>query len=85
MKEDSVVEVRLPAIDALIAIGPDASRAVIAALWDRMRYDEQIAALFVISKIADPAARDFLTSFHAADPRGAGYVREGLKAIEERR
>jgi len=85
MKADSVVETRLPAIDALIAVGPEASKALIAAPWDKMRLDEQIAALFIVSRIADPAARDFLMSFHVLDAREARYVREGLQRIQEHR
>jgi hypothetical protein len=83
MKSDSVVESRLPVIDTLIAIGPDASKALIAA-WDKMPGVLHIEALFVVSRIADPAARDFLLSVHTTDPRDARYVQQGLQAIQER-
>jgi hypothetical protein len=82
MKEDSVVGERLPAAAALVAIGPDASKALVATSWDRMRPDEHMAAVFVISRIADPAARGFLTSLRTTDAREARYVKEGLKAID---
>ncbi len=79
-KADSVIESRLPAAAALIAIGSEASNALIAAPLDKMSVEERIAAIFVVSKIADPGARDFLMSVHA-EGLEVGFVREGLRAI----
>lgn len=83
-KADGVVETRLPAIDALIAIGPDASKAVIAALSDKTPPEVYVESLFIICKIADPAARDFLLSVHPKNPTEAYYVRNGLELIQQR-
>jgi hypothetical protein len=83
-KADSVIERTLPAVAALIAIGPAGSAALIAAPWANMSPPEHIAAIYAVSKIADPAARDFLMSIDAAGLERS-YVEEGLKAIEQRR
>jgi hypothetical protein len=80
MKSASLVESHLPVIDALIAIGPDASKALSDA-WDKMPPVLQIEALLIISRIADPGARDFLLSVHTTGDREARFVQEGLKAI----
>ena len=81
MKADSVIERRLPAVSALIAIGPDASKALIASPLSEMPLDAHIAAVFVISRIADPAARDFLMSAHPSGAAETRYLQEGLRAI----
>ena len=46
---------------------------------------DQMAALFVISRIADPSARNFLASLHVTDERERRYVEAGLRAIDARR
>lgn len=84
MKADSVVEARLPAMMALIAIGPDASNALLAVPWDNLGSQEQMPALYAICKIADPGARGFLMSFHAADGREARLVQEGLRMMADK-
>ena len=81
LKDDSVIQNRLPAAAALIAIGPDASRALVAADWSEMSPRAHIAAIYTISRIADPAARDFLASVHAEDLE-VEFVREGITAID---
>jgi hypothetical protein len=83
-KADSVIERQLPAVAALIAIGPEGSKALIAAQWAKMSPAEHIAAIYAVSKIADPAARDFLMSIDAAGLERS-YVEAGLKAIHDRR
>jgi hypothetical protein len=81
-KADSVIVSRLPAAAALIAIGPDASKALIAAPWNKMSVGEHLAAIYTVSRIADPGARDFLMSVHAEGSE-VEFVEEGLKAIQE--
>jgi hypothetical protein len=81
--EDSVIKNRLPAVAALIAIGPAASNALIAAQWNKMSVEEHLAAIYTISRIADLGARDFLMSVHAEGSE-VEFAQEGLKAIQER-
>lgn len=76
-----MVEARLPAMVALIAIGPAASNALLVTPWDKLGFQEQMPTLFAICKIADPGAREFLTSFHTADVRAARLVQEALRTI----
>ena len=82
MKAPEVIEGQFPAVAALIAIGPDASKALVASPLDKMSPGESRLAIFAISRIADPGARSFLMSLH---PTGieAYFVQEGLKAIGE--
>jgi len=57
-----VIEGWMPAVAALIQIGPESSKALIRA-WDRMSPDDRLGAIFVVSRIKGvPEARAFLLS-----------------------
>lgn len=80
LKPDPIIQDRLPAAAALIAIGADASTALLAVDWTKLSPDEFEAAIYTISRIADPDARDFLMSVHV-QAEEAEFVKEGLRAI----
>lgn len=65
LKTDDIVIESKPSIAALIAIGPPASQALIA-LWPSLRDSlNRIEALYAITHIADPQAKDFITALLA--------------------
>jgi hypothetical protein len=62
-KAPSVIESSFPAIGALVKIGPDASRAVMAAFPRMTKQEDRMAAMFTVSRVPSvPEARAFLTS-----------------------
>ena len=62
MKTPEVIRGRLPAVAALIRIGPRASRALIQA-FSKLRNEDRLAALVVVSQVQGvPEARGFLAS-----------------------
>ena len=63
LKTAKVIQERLPAVGALVEIGPDASRAIIGRSWEHATTEDRIAAVFVVSQITGvPEARGFLAS-----------------------
>jgi len=62
-KAPSVIESSFPAIGALVKIGPDASRAVMAAFPRMTKEEDRMAAMFVVSRVPGVSeARAFLSS-----------------------
>ena len=63
MKTPEVIEARMPAVAALIRIGPEASIALIRAPITGLTPEERLAAIFVVSRSMQvPEAREFLVS-----------------------
>jgi hypothetical protein len=62
LKTSDVVVDRLPAVRALIQIGPEAAKALMGAAWDRMGYEDRLASLIVVSRVGEgPESREFIT------------------------
>jgi hypothetical protein len=79
-KMPQVVEDRLPAVGALIRIGPDASMALIRTSWETARAEERLAAIFVVSQVKDvPEARGFLVAILGEANLERFWAEEGLK------
>jgi len=84
MKSPQVIEQRMPAVAALIKLGPEASDAVIRAYWGPMNAQDRIAAVFVAARIGDPAARDFFGSVIGQARQEQEWAAEGLEAVKRR-
>jgi hypothetical protein len=86
IKSDEVILERLPAVVALIRIGPDASRAVIREPWGsrpRDDLDDHVAAVFVVAHIRGvPEARSFLVSA-VNNGIGRDWAEEALRLLDE--
>ena len=83
LKTDKVIEERLPAVAALVRIGPDASRAIISE-YLTIEPDDRLAAIFVVARIRDPEARGFLSSVLGRANLERYWAEEGLKRLDER-
>jgi hypothetical protein len=77
------VRERAPAVGALIAIGPDAEKAVIHTPREEMTFEERLAATIVVSQIGTtPDAREYLLSVLKSAGRLEQYwAEEGLKRL----
>ena len=92
MKAPRAIELRLPAVFALIQIGPEASKMLIRAPREELMDEDRLAAIFVVSRIPGvPEAREFVASAFG-DPNGEYHweyerywVKECLKVIDGRR
>ena len=84
LKTDKVIEERLPAVAALVQIGPDASKAVISE-YLTIEPDDRLAAIFVVARIRDPEARGFLVSVLGRANMERYWAEEGLKRLDEQR
>jgi hypothetical protein len=63
MKTAEVIEERMPAVAALVQIGPEASPALIHTPIAGMTSEARLAAVFVVARIKNvPEARAFLTA-----------------------
>ena len=81
-KAPEVIEWQLPAVGALIKIGPDASRAVMAAFPNMTGEEDRRAAMFVVSRIAGvPEARGFLESVLSRTNRERYWAEDALKTV----
>ena len=84
LKVAEVIERRLPAVVALIQIGPEASEAVMRASWEKpMVDDEMLAAIFVVSRIPNvPGARQFLASALGGANLRRFWAQEGIDFLD---
>jgi len=83
LKTPEVIEWQLPAVGALIKIGPDASKAVIAAFPAMTNEEDRRAAVFVVARIKGVAeAQSFLKSVSARAGREQYWAEEGIKLLE---
>jgi hypothetical protein len=81
MKTAEVIIGRMPAVAALIQIGPAASQAVIDT-WQKIGREDRIWAIIVVSQIRGvPEARTFLSSVAGEANLERLWAEEGLKAI----
>ena len=86
LKTDQVVQEMLPAVVALIRIGPEASRALIREPWKERPPDDHHAAVFVVAHIRGVAeARNFLISALDNGPIERHWAEEGLRLLDENR
>ena len=77
MKTPQVVEGALPAVAALIRIGPEASRSLIRK-FPTLSAEDRLAAIFVVSRISGvPEAQDFLNSVIGGARLEAFWAGEG--------
>jgi hypothetical protein len=90
LKAPKVIQERLPAVNALIRLGPEALNGVIHAYWQMRRSEDRLAAVFVVSRIAAASqvqgaeARNFLTSTMTELNIERFWAEEGLKSMTER-
>jgi len=85
MKTSEVVEDRLPAVKALIQIGPEAAKTVMGATWDRMGNEDRLACLVVVSRVGEgPAAREFILKALGEANLQRNSAEEALKTLASR-
>lgn len=85
LKTGQVIEERLPAVAALVRIGPAAAKALIAGFSKPMVAEDRLAAVFAVSRIADPEARAFLSSALGEANVQRYWAEQGLQALDRRR
>lgn len=81
-KSSEVIEANLPAAEALIKIGPDACKALIEIDWIPKTWEDNLAAIFVVSQIGDPAGRPFLVTAVARANLERYRAEQGLKTLD---
>ena len=83
MKSERVIERRLPAVGALVAIGPRASEYLIARFQSISDPEARARAVFVVARIADGASEPFLKALAAAGTNGLEkrYAQRGLASV----
>jgi hypothetical protein len=81
MKSAEVIKGRMPAVAALIQIGPAASKALIGT-WQKIDREDRLWAIIVVSEIRGvPEARSFLSSVAGEANQERFWAEQGLKAI----
>jgi hypothetical protein len=86
MKTPQVVQERLPAVTALIRIGPEASRFLIDTFWTQLQPQDRLAAIFVVSRISGvPEAKEFLSTVLGQANMERHWAEEGLKTLDQGR
>lgn len=81
-KTADVIKSRMPAVAALIEIGPAATRALISSIG-KMTPQERLGAIFVISQDgAPPEAREFLTSVAGQSNLEHHWAEVGLRRLD---
>jgi hypothetical protein len=86
MKSPEVIESRLPAVTALIGIGPEAARALIRQ-WDTIRSDDErlLAAVFVLARVDGvPEAKEILATEAGRANMIHFWAEDGLRRSEGR-
>jgi hypothetical protein len=81
LKTAEVVQVEMPAVAALVRIGPAASRAVIHSFEAAMPPEDRLPLIFVVSRIRDPEARAFLSSVLGELNLERSWAEDGLKLL----
>jgi hypothetical protein len=83
LKTSVTIEWNLPAVGALVKIGPEASRAVINGFRDLTAEEDRRAAIFVVSQIKGvPEARSFLESALGRADRERYWAGEGIRRLD---
>lgn len=80
-KAPEVIFGHLPALAALIKIGPEASKALINADWFRLPAEDHLAAIFAVSRIGGSDARPFLVTAISQANLVRHQAEEGLKIL----
>jgi hypothetical protein len=84
LKSGEVIENRLPAVHALIQIGPDSLDALFHAYSGRLGNSERLAIVFVVSRIKDPRCRDFLQGIQGEVETMQRWASDGLNLLDKR-
>jgi HEAT repeat protein len=80
MKTPEVIEGRMPAVAALVQIGPESAKALIRAGLDGKTFEERLAAIFVVSQISNvPESMEFLASALGQANLQRHWAEDGLK------
>jgi hypothetical protein len=83
LKAPEIIEWNLPAVGALVKIGPDASKAVIAA-FRSMPDEDRLPAIFVVSQVKGvPESRVFLESVLGRTNGERRWAQEGLSGAPQ--
>jgi hypothetical protein len=87
MKTPEIIESRIPAVAALIKIGPDALPALYDSYWAASMPDDRLAIIIVVSRIAsllkDPSIPiRFLSSAAGQANMEHFWAEEGLKHLK---
>lgn len=90
MKTPEVVEGHLPAVAALIQIGPEALEALIHDPWGHKPPDDRLPTIFVVSRIGatltdNNEVRGFLVSVLGSANEERNWAEWGLKRLDSRR
>lgn len=84
LKTAEIIQQRMPAVAALIQIGPEASKALMDG-WERMGNEDRLPAIFVISQISGvPEARAFLSSVLGEANMERYWAERALKLLDSR-
>lgn len=83
IKSTEAIEDELPAAAALVNIGKDASDAIIRISWGEKPPQDRLAAIFVVGRIHDPEARQFLVSAAGQANLERGWAEIGLKGLDQ--
>ncbi len=81
-KTSDVIEGNLPAAAALIKIGPEACKALIDIDWMSKPWEDNLAAIFVVSQIGDPEGRPLLVTAIARANLERYQAEQGLKLLD---
>jgi hypothetical protein len=81
-KAPNVIEEHLPAVTALIKIGPEACKALIDIDWMSKPWEDNLAAIFVVSQIGDPGGRPLLVTAIARANLERYRAEQGLKLLD---
>ena len=82
MKTPQVIEERMPAVAALIRIGPEAAKTLIDTPGECITAENRLAAIFVVSRIKDvPEARTFLIQALGEANVQRFWAEDGLKLL----
>jgi hypothetical protein len=85
MKTPKVIEERFPAVAALIRIGPRGSQAVIRTDWEGRKFEERLAAVFVVSRVKGvPEAKGFLSTALGEANLQRHFAEDGLELVDAR-
>lgn len=82
LKNEVAIAKELPAVGALIRIGPPASKALIETPLAQLPPGERLATIFTVARIGDPAARGFLSSALGGPRYERYWAEECLKRLD---
>jgi hypothetical protein len=85
-KTVKVIEDRMPAVSALVQIGPEAARAIMQTYDMSLDFQQRLARIFVVSQVHNvPEAQAFLTTVAGQANLERFWAEEGLKAMFRKR